>query len=100
LGAAWCSRSLFDRPVGIGSSLPNAIVEDLQKDQPAGTPHRGSFSRHPIHATVEEAEHLREVADEGESPATPAIVAGVVFTFILPLATFLILLAFVVMHFA
>jgi hypothetical protein len=99
LAAACCSRFLFDRPVGIGSSLRNAIVEDMQKDQPAGT-HRESFSRHPVHATVEEAEHLREVADEGESPATPAIVAGVVFTFILPLATFLILLAFVVMHFA
>jgi hypothetical protein len=37
LAAAWCSRFLFDRPVGIGSSLPNAIVEDMQKDQPAGT---------------------------------------------------------------
>lgn len=31
---------------------------------------------HPIRAAEHEAEHLREVAEEGDSPATPAILAG------------------------
>jgi hypothetical protein len=72
----------------------------VQHDQPADTPQHESFRHHPIHATVEEAAHLRKVADEGKSPATPAIVAGVVLAFILPFAATLILLAFVVSHFA
>lgn len=72
----------------------------VQNDQPASTPQHESFARHPIHETVEEAAHLREVAEEGESPATPAIIAGVVLAFILPLAATLILLAFAVSHFA
>lgn len=72
----------------------------MQKDQPAGTPHRESFRRHLIHATAEEAAHLREVADEGESAATPAIIAGVVLAVVLALAGTFILLAFVVSDFA
>lgn len=78
----------------------DATVSEVRDDQPAQTAQHERFARHPIHATVEEAEHLREVADAGESPATPAIVAGFVLAFILPLAASLILLAFVVMHFA
>jgi hypothetical protein len=50
----------------------------VQHDQPAATPQHESFTHHPIYATLEEAGHLREVADGGESPATPAIIAGVV----------------------
>jgi hypothetical protein len=76
------------------------MVGDMRHDQPADTPAHESFVHHPIHATVEEAEHLREVAEEGESPATPAIIAGLVLAFIVPLAATLILLAFVVSHFA
>jgi mono/diheme cytochrome c family protein len=37
--------------------------------------------RHPIHAAVHEAEHLREIAEKGESAATPAIIGGTVIVF-------------------
>jgi hypothetical protein len=57
-----------------------------------------SFVRHPIHATVHEAEHAREIADEGASPATPLILAAAVLAFIVPLAAILILLDFGVAH--
>ncbi len=72
----------------------------MRHDQSAHTPQHESFARHPIHATAEEASHLREVAEEGESAETFPIVAGVVLAFILPLAATLIALAFVVAHFA
>jgi hypothetical protein len=42
---------------------------------------------------------VREIVNEGESPATPAILAGVVFGFIVPIATVLMLLAFGVAEF-
>jgi hypothetical protein len=45
-------------------------------------------------------QHVREVADEGESPATPAILVGVVLAFIVPIATVLMLLAFGAGHFS
>ena len=78
----------------------DANVGGMRHDQPADTPQHESFARHPIHATAEEATHLYEVAEEGESPATFVIVAGVVFAFIFPLAASLIVLAFLVSHFA
>lgn len=59
-----------------------------------------SLIRHPIRATVEEAAHLRELADEGESPATPAIVAGTVILFIAPLAALVMLLVFGIAYLA
>ena len=40
---------------------------------------------------------MREIANEGESPATPATLVGVVF--IVPIATVLMLLAFGVAEF-
>lgn len=43
---------------------------------------------------------MRDIAEEGESPATPAILAGVVIAVIVPIATALMLLAFGVGHFA
>ena len=72
----------------------------MQNDQPPDTPHHESFRRHPIHATEEEAAHLRQVANEGESAATPAIVVGAVLAFILPLAASLMLLGFALYYFA
>jgi hypothetical protein len=72
----------------------------MQNDQPGDTPQDESFARHPIHATEEEAAHLRQVADEGESPRTPAIVVGAVPAFILPLAASLMLLGFALYYFA
>lgn len=62
-------------------------------------PRRRSAHR-PVHAAVEEVEHLRQVADEGSSPATPAIVAAAVLAFIVPLAATFMLVAFLIWHFA
>jgi hypothetical protein len=49
---------------------------------------------------VEEAAHLREVAEEGESAATFPILAGVVLAFVVPIAATLMLLAFGIWYFA
>jgi hypothetical protein len=43
---------------------------------------------------------VRKIVDEGESPATPAILVGVVLAFIVPIATVLMLLAFGIGHFS
>jgi len=43
---------------------------------------------------------VRDIAKEGESPATPAVLVGVVLAFIVPIATVLMLLAFGVAHFS
>jgi hypothetical protein len=63
-------------------------------------PQEESFVRHPIHATVHEAEHVREIADEGDSPVTPVILAAAVLAFIVPLAALLMLLDFGVARFS
>jgi len=39
-------------------------------------------------------EHLRRIAEAGDSPATPAIIAGAVLVFVVPLAPIVTLLAF------
>jgi hypothetical protein len=59
-----------------------------------------SLVRHPIQATVEEVEHLRELVDDGDSASTPAIVVGAVLAFVVPFAALLIFLALVVAHLA
>ena len=46
--------------------------------------------RHPIRATEHEVEHLRAVADEGESGATPAILAARVITIVLPIVVIIL----------
>jgi hypothetical protein len=61
---------------------------------------RERFVRHPICASMKEAEHLRELANDGDSPATPVIVAAVVLAFVIPIVAFFVLLAFVISHFA
>jgi cytochrome c5 len=45
---------------------------------------------HPIQAAEHEVEHLREVADEGESPATPAILGGGLIAILVPVVAILI----------
>jgi hypothetical protein len=72
----------------------------VQHDQSTHAPQGESLVRHPIHTIAHEAAHLRTIAEEGESPATPAILVALVFAFIVPLASLLILLAFGVMHFS
>lgn len=71
----------------------------MQREHPTDRLRYEAFV-HPIHATVEEAAHLRWVADRGESPATFAIVVGVVLAFLVPFAATLIFLAFTIGHFA
>ena len=55
---------------------------------------------HPIRAAEHEVEHLHEIADEGESPATPAITAAGVFVFVVPIVVVVMLLVLGVAHFA
>ena len=72
-------------------------MDDVQHDQPTtDVRQHESLVRHPIRATVHEAEHLRDVAAEGKSAATPAIIAAAVIAFITPVAAFLMLLMFAV----
>jgi hypothetical protein len=55
--------------------------------------HEGVVPR-AVHAIVAEVARLHEVADEGQSDATPAILVGAVLAFVVPLVSFLILLVF------
>jgi len=45
---------------------------------------------HPVRSAEHEVEHLREVADKGESEATPAILAGGVLAVLLPITALVI----------
>jgi hypothetical protein len=48
----------------------------------------------PIHSAEHEVEHLREVADEGQSGATPAILVGEVLAVVIPVVAILIAVTF------
>jgi hypothetical protein len=72
----------------------------VEQQQGIDAPQHESFVHHPVHATVEEAAHLRQVAAQGESPATPAILIAAVLAFVVPLAAILMVLAFGIAHFA
>jgi hypothetical protein len=76
-----------------------AIVGDVQEQRIDPSP-RESFVRHPTRAAAAEAAHFRQVADEGESPETLAIVVAVVLAFLVPLVASLIALTFVIAYFA
>jgi hypothetical protein len=56
--------------------------------------------RHPIHAAEHEVEHLADVAQEGESPATPLIVIVAVALVALVVVVLLIAGAFLAAHYA
>jgi hypothetical protein len=77
----------------------DAMLDEVQDDPHTHRPGHESLVRHPIRATEHEAEHLRRVAEEGDGPATPAILMGAVLLFIVPLAALVILLDFGVAHF-
>jgi len=49
--------------------------------------------RHPIRAAEHEAEHLRQVAEKGESAATPAIIGGTVIAFVAMILAVILTLA-------
>jgi hypothetical protein len=78
----------------------NAKLGVVPQERSKNAERRDGFVLHPIHATVEEAAHLRDVAEEGKSPATPVIVVAAVLVFVVPLVAVLTLLAFGVAHFA
>jgi hypothetical protein len=75
-------------------------VVNVQHDQPGDVARLERFIRHPIRPTLEEAAHLRKVVDDGESPATLAIVAAAVLAFVVPFAAILIVLVFGIAHFS
>jgi cytochrome c5 len=45
---------------------------------------------HPIQAAEHELEHLQDVAEEGKSPATPAILGGTLIVILIPIVALLI----------
>ena len=49
---------------------------------------------HPIEAVEHEVEHLAELADEGESPATPAILGVDLIAVLIPAVAILIVACF------
>jgi hypothetical protein len=72
----------------------------MQQDQRIDVPQHQSFVRHPIHATAEEAARVSQLAARGEDPATPVILIGVVLTFVVPLATIIMVLVLGIAHFS
>ena len=72
----------------------------VQREQAADVQRHESLVRHPIRGIAHEAVRVREIADQGESPATPAIVAGAVLAVVVPLAAIIIFLAYGSAHFA
>ena len=56
--------------------------------------------RHPVHAAEHEVEHLADIAEEGESPATPLIVIVAVGLVALVVVAVLIAAAFLAAHYA
>jgi hypothetical protein len=56
--------------------------------------HAGDFFRRAVNAAVVEVGHLHQVADEGESAATPAILVAATHVFVVPVVSIVILLVF------
>jgi hypothetical protein len=78
--------------------LQEAKVDDVDHDQPDGVQRHEALVRHPVAATVHEASHLLEVADEGNSEATPAILTGAVFAVVVTIAAIVFLLVYGIAH--
>jgi hypothetical protein len=75
---------------------PDAIVDAVQRYDSTGMAEHRHLVRKPVRAVAMEALHLRDVAVEGVSPATPAILVGAVVVIVVPLAACIIARAFVV----
>jgi hypothetical protein len=52
------------------------------------------WARHPVETIEDEAHHLHEIEQTGEAGASPFIALLGVFLFLLPIATFLMIVAF------
>lgn len=59
-----------------------ATRESGERDAPP----RGDAVRHPLKHAEHEFAHLREVVDEGESPATPVILIAGLVLILVPIA--------------
>jgi hypothetical protein len=70
----------------------------VQHDQPTDVSEHERFARHPAQVAEHELEHLREIADEGASPKTPAILVLAVIAFVVPFVAIIILLVFGISH--
>jgi hypothetical protein len=70
------------------------LLDEMQDDPNTDDPHHKTRVGHPVRASEHAVEQLGRIAEAGESPATPAILAGAVLVFIVSLAAILILLAF------
>jgi cytochrome c553 len=64
----------------------------------AAEPKAENGVRHPIRTAEHAVEHLRHVADEGESAATPAILAGGVLTLLVPFVSILIAVGLIISY--
>jgi hypothetical protein len=85
------------------AAQPAAILIDMADDpRPADGDDRRPGGdgplRHPIHAAEREIEHLHDIASEGESPATPAILIGTWVAAVVPLVAIVIALAFTIAY--
>ncbi len=76
------------------------MVANVNANRSTGVSRRNRIVRHPLVAAVEEAAHLRKIADEGESPETLPILVGAALTFVVALALLVFLLVFGIAHFA
>jgi Rad3-related DNA helicase len=67
------------------------VVERLEDDE--------SHLPHPIQAAEHELDHLHDVAEEGKSPATPAILTAGLLAVLIPVIAILIAASFLIAHF-
>ena len=71
------------------------MLGDVHLRHPAILQRRGDgFVQRAIDAAVVEVSHLHQVADKGESAATPAILVGAVLMFVAPIVAIVMLLVF------
>lgn len=77
--------------------VPLSDPHDVNSD-PSPTSIQGAESplRHPLHAARDEIADLVDVAERGESPATPAVVIGGIGLVLIPLVATIITFAFAV----
>ena len=72
---------------------PDDEHADQHEEDPAGTEADGSGLRHPIHAVEHEVKELRDAAARGESGGTPAILAGMSITVLVPIVALVVAVA-------
>jgi hypothetical protein len=66
---------------------------EMQDDPRTHDRRHESLVRHPVRASEHEVEHLRSIAEAGDSAATPAIIAGAVLVVVVLHAAIVTLLA-------